>query len=88
MMRLTLVILMLAATAGALVHLRARQVAERARLFRLEAERVEVRRRLQDQQLRLGEATRLERISALRGNLAQDLIAPGDRETGVVCRDR
>lgn len=53
MMRLAWVILALAALAATVVHLRARQANLQVQMHRMEAERIALRRRLQDQKLQL-----------------------------------
>ncbi len=55
MMRLAWIILALGAMYAGLTHLRASQTASEAEMYRLEARRIEVRRKLWDQQVRLGE---------------------------------
>jgi len=54
-MRTAWIILCMAALGVGVVHLRSRQNGLRAEMYRLEARRVKVRRRLWNQQLRIGE---------------------------------
>ena len=53
-MRLATVILVLAVIAAALVHLRRREITVRYEIQRLQAQQVRLRRKLWDQQVRLG----------------------------------
>ncbi len=78
MMRLAWVILMLAATAAGTVHLRLQQNRVRTDMNNLEAQRLDVRRRLWDQQLRLGELTAPQHIRALSDGWPFQMVGPGE----------
>jgi len=89
MMRIAWAILFTAALAAGLVQIRARQTAVRAEMFRLEVQRMKVRRELWDQQLRLGEPL-LDQGNGEenRPRWALDLVAPAElprpsRRTGL-----
>ena len=62
-MRTAAVILVLAAIAVTLVHIRRRQMTFAHQIQRLGARQVDLRRRLWDQQVRLGQLTSVERIN-------------------------
>ncbi len=70
--------------------LRSRHVATQADLYRLDADRLQVRRRLWDQQVRIGQMKTPREIQLRREDLALDLLPPGAARTEdhIVRRDR
>ena len=89
-MRMAWVLILLAAVGAAAAGLRTRQIATQGGLYRLEAKRLNVRRRLWDQQLRLGRL-RAPRQTELRGQgWALEMVVPPGRGAPdeVVRRDR
>ncbi len=88
-MRVAWVIILLAAVGAGLANLRTRQIAAQARMVRLEAARLKVRRRLWDQQLRLGRLRRPKSIELRCLDWALELRPPGSPGTEeLVRRDR
>ena len=88
-MRFAWIILAFAVIAVATVHLRLEQTSVRAETYRLSARRREVRRRLWDQQIRLGELACPRQVNRRGRQLALELLPPGEFFTGdqVVRRD-
>lgn len=78
MMRFAWVIVFLAGIAAAVVHLRLQQTQMRSQVYRLEAERLKVRRDLWAQQLRLGELTAPQNIRRLTAGWPVEMVGPGD----------
>ncbi|KKK97452.1 hypothetical protein LCGC14_2652610 [marine sediment metagenome] len=76
MMRLAVIILLLAATGVALVQLRSAQNAARTEMYRLQAERLRVRRILWQQQLLLGAPILDETNRRHLGDWALELLPP------------
>jgi len=82
MMRLGWVIALMAAVGVALVQVRLSQNATRARMYRLEAERLRVRRRLWEQQLRLSEPIVGRPDKPWLEDWAVELTGPGSPAAG------
>lgn len=89
MMRMAWIVLLMAAIAAAVVQLRSRQDAARAETFRLEAERVTVRRKLWDQQIRLSVRSVARPADGPQLPPALELVGPGESTAAdrVVRRD-
>ena len=89
-MRTAWVIVILVAVGAALAVIRTKQVAAQARTYQLEAERLQVRRRLWNQQLRLGRLRRPREVQVRFQDWALPLAPPGARPAGehIVRRDR
>ena len=88
MLRIGFLIVSLAAIGAAVVSVRAEQTQVRAELQRLDARRLEVRRRLWDQQVRLGELTAPKPTLWRARRWPLDLVAPDGRrwsDEEVVC---
>jgi len=89
MMRMLWVVFIFVLVGVAAALLRSRQVAAQAGIYRLEAERLDVRRRLWAQQLRMGRLRTPREIQLHRQNWALHLLPPGaPNEEHVVRRDR
>jgi hypothetical protein len=87
MMRMAWVILLMAVLAAGVVQLRVRQNAARAETYRLEAERVNVRRRLWDQQIQLSVRSIPRPAEGGERAWALELVGPGESTTaGHVAR--
>lgn len=71
-------IVALAAVSAAAVHMRLRQAHLRAEMCSLEAERIQLRRKLWDQQLRLGELTAPQHIRLLAEGWPFQVVGPGE----------
>ena len=88
-MRAAWVIILVAVVGAGLAKVRTRQIAARAEMARLEAARLKVRRRLWDQQLRLGRLRRPRSIEYRCLDWALELRPPGGAGTEeLVRRDR
>ena len=75
-MRLGLVIVLLAGTAVALVHIRRAEIGDRHEIQRLQMRQVKLRRRLWDQQIRLGLFTTPEEIRRRIEEMKLRLVVP------------
>ena len=82
-MRLAWIIVAFAAIAAATVHLRLQQTRTRSEIHNLQADRLEVRRRLWQQQLRLGELTSPRHIRRLARDWPMDVAEPGQAPSPV-----
>jgi hypothetical protein len=83
------VIILLAVLGAGLAKVRTRQIAAQAQMARMEAARLKVRRRLWDQQLRLGRLRRPKSIEYRCLDWALELRPPGAPGTEeLVRRDR
>jgi len=78
MIRIGCIIVAMAAIGAAAVHLRVQQERVRSDCYRLEAERLELRRTLWQQQLRLGELTAPEHIRRIHEDWPVELVGPGE----------
>ena len=88
-MRIVWVVFIFVLVGVAAALLRSRQVATQADHYRLEAERLSVRRRLWEQQLRMGQLRTPREIQLRREDWALDLLPPGaSSEDHIVRRDR
>jgi len=89
-MRLIWVLIMMTAVGAAVAGLRSRALATQAELYRLEAQRLRVRRRIWEQQHRLGRLKAPREVELRRLDWALDLRGPDERpEAGaLVRRDR
>ncbi|MDY7011097.1 MAG: hypothetical protein SVV80_10155 [Planctomycetota bacterium] len=88
-MRFAWIILAFAVIAVAMVHLRLEQAFVRAETFQMSARRCEIRRRLWDHQIRLGELASPRQVNRRGRQLALELLPPGEFFAGdqVVRRD-
>ena len=77
-MRFAWIILAVAAIAAAAAGFRLQQTRVRSDICNLEGRRLEVRRRLWSQQLRLGELTAPQNIRRLAEDWPIDVAGPGD----------
>ena len=85
-MRMVWVVFIFVLVGVAAALLRSREVAARASFYRLEAERLGVRRRLWAQQLRLGQLRTPREVQLRREDWALDLLPPGASSEDHVVR--
>jgi hypothetical protein len=80
MMRLAWIIIGLTAISATVVHLRCRQSQTRTEMYALESQRVQVRRTLWEQQVRLGDLTSPQNIRRLTFDWPLEIVSPGEVE--------
>jgi hypothetical protein len=80
MMRLAWIIIGLTAISATVVHMRCRQSQARTEMYVLESQRVQVRRTLWEQQVRLGDLTSPQNIRKLTSDWPLEVASPGDSE--------
>lgn len=80
MLRLAWIIVAMGAISATLVHLRCRQIQARAEMHHLEANRLQVRRALWDQQIRLGDLTSPPNLRRLTADWPMEIIESGTLE--------
>ncbi len=88
-MRVVWVILVFVLVGVAAALLRSKHTGAQVELYRLEAERLRVRRKIWDQQLRMGRLQTPREIQLRRQDWALDLLPPGATQTegAIVRRD-
>jgi hypothetical protein len=82
MLRLAWVIILMAAVGAAAVHLRLRATQARTQIQSLEAQRVQMRRQIWEQQVKLGELTAPQETRFRGKDTALD-SSPGPTPTGM-----
>lgn len=86
MMRLAWIIIGLAAISATVVHLRCRQSQNRTEMQTLDSQRVQVRRTIWEQQLRMGDLTSPQNIRRLTVDWPLEVLRPGDWDSAPVAK--